>query len=57
MTQLRRRFTSQQKISVCRRHGISTTLYYDWQRRFLGEGLRGLKPRDMRSKNGIIEQR
>ena len=71
MAQPRRKFTPQQKCEVvkegllsgaqvaevCRRHGISTTLYYDWQRKFFARALEGLKPKSPKSKNGSIERK
>lgn len=50
------RYTPQQKLEilsearkggysvsqVCRRHGIGTTAFYDWERRFQEAGLQGL---------------
>lgn len=42
---------------VCRRHGISTTLYYIWQKQFFGGALEGLKPKKRMSGNGSVEQR
>ena len=33
---------------VCRRHGISRETFYDWQRRYLADGLAGLVPRSRR---------
>lgn len=71
MAQSKRKFTPQQKFEivkegllsgaqiaeVCRRHGISTTLYYDWQKKFFDGALEALKPKQNRSKNGTIEQR
>jgi transposase len=70
MAHPRRRFTLQQKFGiikegllsgaqvseVCRRHGISTTLYYDWQKRFFDGALEGLKPKSSTSNNGGIEK-
>jgi transposase-like protein len=65
-----RSFTAQQKFDiikegllsgaqvseVCRRHGISTALYYDWQKKFFDGALEGLKPRSRTSDNGRIEK-
>jgi len=70
MLQSRRKFTSQQKFEiikegllsdakvseVCRRHGISTVLYYEWQKKFFNGALEGLNPKTNRSRNGIKEQ-
>lgn len=49
-------FSGAQVTEVCRRNGISTPLYYDWQKKFFDGALEGLKPKDSRSKNGTIEQ-
>jgi transposase-like protein len=58
----RRQFTPEQKLKivkealttdlgvsgVCRKHGISATLFYQWQEKFFAGALEGLR----RSKNG-----
>lgn len=73
MIQNKRRYSTQQKFNivkeglltgtsiaeVCRRHGISNVIYYEWQRRFFEGAFEGLKPRDNRSKaklNGKLEK-
>ena len=70
MAHQRRNFTPQQKFEiikegllsgaqvseVCRRHGISTALYYDWQKKFFDGALEGLKPKSPAKNNGHIEK-
>ena len=71
MAHPKRKFTPQQKFEivkeallsesqvseVCRRHGISTTLYYYWQEKFLAGAFEGLKTKKKESKNNSIEQK
>ena len=71
MVNPKRKYTAQQKFEiikagllsgagvseVCRRHGISTTLYYNWQKQFLDGALEGLKPKKRTSGNGSVEHR
>ena len=66
MAHQRRHYTPQQKLEiikegllsgaqvseVCRRHGISTALYYDWQKKFFDGALEGLKPKTPVKSNG-----
>jgi transposase-like protein len=70
MSQSKRKFTVQQKFEivkegllsgakvseVCRRHGISTVSYYEWQKKFFDGALEGLRPQRKRSKNLAKEQ-
>ncbi|MBD3337756.1 MAG: transposase [Candidatus Lokiarchaeota archaeon] len=71
MIKPRRKYTPQQKFEivkegllsgaqiseVCRRHGISTVTFYDWQKKFFDGAVSGLKPKSRKSKNNTIEQK
>jgi putative transposase len=71
MIKQRRKFTPQQKFEivkegllsgahiseVCRRHGISTVTYYDWQTKFFNGAISGLKPKSRNLKKNTIEQK
>ena len=70
MIKSRRKFTVRQKFEivkegllsgaqiseVCRRHGISTVTYYDWQKKFFDGAICGLQPKSRNSKKHSIEQ-
>lgn len=49
-------FSGAQISEVCRRHGISTALYYDWQKKFFEGALEGLKPKSPVKNNDRIEK-
>lgn len=70
MVKSQRKFTPQEKFEivkegllsgariseVCRRHGISTVTYYDWQKKFFDGAISGLKHKPRQSKKNTIEQ-
>jgi transposase-like protein len=67
----RRKFTVQQKFDivkegllsgasvseVCRRHGISNVVFYQWQKKFFQGAMEGLKPKERSTKNNSVEQK
>ena len=67
----RRKFTAQQKFDivkegllsgapvaeVCRRHGISNVVFYQWQKKFFQGAMEGLKPKERNTNNNSVEQK